>query len=51
MTSAEAIEYVYRKVVIRKVPPQDVARKLVTKAIRMGSDDNCTALVVFFTQW
>jgi serine/threonine protein phosphatase PrpC len=29
----------------------EIARKLVHHAIRLGSSDNVTVLIVFFTQW
>jgi protein phosphatase 2C family protein 2/3 len=51
MSSDEAVEYVYRKLTVRRMSQHEVARKLVARALRLGSSDNVTALVVFFTQW
>ena len=51
MSSQDAVDYVYRKITVQKVPHREVARKLVQRALDLGSKDNCTALIVYFSHW
>ena len=51
MSSQDAVDYVYRKITEHKVPHREVAKKLVQRALDLGSKDNLTVLIVFFAHW